>query len=81
MSGKSAALLREQAQALILRARAAEVEQRRSERKRRDRAAYVIGGYLLRRRPDDVSSLLAELSEQDQALVTSVLPTRADSNP
>jgi len=70
---KTASQLREQAKQLLKQARLVEASERRAHRKARDRAAYVIGGFLIRRRPEQVRSLLAQLTERDRSLVEAAL--------
>lgn len=75
-----ASILREQARELLERAKAADAAERRAIRKLRDRAAYVVGGYLIRHRVTSVQALLGNLSPRDRSLVESVLPV-SESTP
>ena len=62
--------LRARAAELERLARQAEVAERADARKRRNRAAFILGGFLLRHQPEAVSAILGKLSERDRLHVT-----------
>lgn len=74
---KSPEQLREQAQALIKRAKEAEECQKILKRLHVTRAAEAIGRYLLRERPEEVRSLIPSLSDRERRLIEScIAPAR-----
>ena len=73
--------LRDQARALILQAKQEEASERAAQRKQRDRAAYVIGGWLIRHRVDQAREMISYLSERDRNIVAAVLGIPQQSQP
>ena len=76
------------ARAQTLRARAADYARQANQaeasaraivRKRRDRAAYVVGGWLLRNDAQSATCIAAQLNERDRAVVVEVLGQSSQS--
>lgn len=75
---KSPQQLREQAQALIKRAKEAEECQKILKRLHVMRAAEAIGLYFMKERPQEVRTLLPSLRDRERRLIESCLPPAQD---
>jgi len=73
-----AEVLREKAAELLARAKATEAAEKRRERKRKRRCAFLIGESALNR-PEVVKSILPHLSASHQTYVRNVLGLEAPS--
>lgn len=67
------------AQEIRRRLREIEATEKSKLRKQRNRAAYIVGGWILRNQPEDARRLLNKLSDRDQEIVRALLPAPEES--